>query len=166
MKLKLFAVACATLVLAMMLGFTNCSKKQTAVTQQPDTVRKLAKASDDLSGGIKLAIKTKRDLAQQKVITPEEELALTKFLLDVDRAGEAFNTALVNTQNDSPQARQQLLALLDSVAGAVKSLNDDGVLHIKNGGARQRVALLISGVEAAIASIRVILTTAPAGGQQ
>jgi hypothetical protein len=130
-------------------------------SQKDDPVRTLANASADLAGGIKLAISTKRQLAQEKIITRDEELTLTNILRDVNSAGQEYNNVLAGVQADTPETRRDILKALDKVVASVDRLNNEGVLHIKNEGARQRVALGINAVRAAIAMIRATVRNAP-----
>ncbi|MGH9942839.1 MAG: hypothetical protein ACRD9R_10845 [Pyrinomonadaceae bacterium] len=168
--MKHFPQSAISLALAgalLVIGLTACPAKrdgsapsdgQTA-QQQESTYRKLSKASDDLASGIRLALKTKQTLAEQKVISADEELRLTRLLIDVNRSGEQFNLVLRYAPQDNQEVRSNLLGLLDEVTASVGRLHREGVLHIKNEGARQKVALLIDSINAAVRTMRVILET-------
>jgi hypothetical protein len=150
-------------VMPFVLGNTDCGggKQSAAREQQADPLRTLAKASDDLAGGIKLTISTKRQLAQEKFITPEEEAELTNLLLEVNRTGAEYNKVLVSANADTPETRNKLLDAANNVAVSIDRLHSQGILHIKNEGGRQRASLLIASLRAAIATIRLTLQTAP-----
>lgn len=156
----MLALAC---VLFFNSGFVgDCNGKAAKVsTEQPDAVRTLAKASDDLAGGIKLTISTKRQLAQERLLGMDEERNLTNLMLDVNRSGREYNRVLTSIEADTSQNRAKLKNALDEVVKSVNRLNDEGVLHIKNEGARQRAGLIINSIRASIATIKHTLTTTP-----
>jgi hypothetical protein len=156
----LFALAC---VIFFNAGFApNCDGKAVKVSpEQPSAVRTLAKASDDLAGGIKLTISTKRQLARERLLDRDEERMLTNLMLDVNRSGKEYNRVLTSIERDTSQSRAALRNALDEVAKSIARLNDEGVLHIKSEAARQRAGLPINGVRAAIAAIGNTLRETP-----
>src|SRR5262245_36031555 len=79
-----------------------------------DQVRKAAKAADTIAGSIGEMIKLKRQLAQQKTITPEEELALTNALLKANTADKAFLAATKQLKGTPTAAEKSNLATLFS----------------------------------------------------
>lgn len=144
-------------------GFTpDCNGKAAKVSpEQPSAVRTLAKASDDLAGGIKLTISTKRQLARERLLDRDEERMLTNLMLDVNRSGKEYNRVLTSVERDTSQSRAALKNALGEVTKSIDCLNDEGVLHIKSEAARQRAGLAVNGVRAAIAVIGNTLTETP-----
>jgi hypothetical protein len=150
------------LTLTFTSGYTSCSAaSEHASPEQRDSLRTFAKSSDDLAGGIKLTISTKRALAKEGVITHDEELTMTNLLVEVNSAGSEYNRVLTSVTSDTSGNRTKLLNALDGVAKSVDRLDAEGVTHIKNEAARQRAGLTVTALRTAIAGIRLTLTTAP-----
>ncbi len=156
----MLALACVIFFNTALAG--DCDGKAAKVSpEQPSAVRTLAKASDDLAGGIKLTISTKRQLARERLLDRDEELLLTNLMLDVNRTGKEYNRVLTSVERDTSQNRAALRNALDEVTKSIGRLNDEGVLHIKSEVARQRAGLAINGIRAAIAVIGNTLTSTP-----
>jgi hypothetical protein len=145
-------------------GFKSCnaaSVNNASPPEQRDAIRTLAKSSDDIAGGIKLTISTKRALAKEKLLAPDEELTLTTLLADVNRSGTEYNNVLTGISADTSENRTRLLNALDAFAASVARLDTEGVMHLKSEAARQRAELAVNSIRASIAVIRVTLASAP-----
>jgi hypothetical protein len=124
-----------------------------------DSIRKAAKASDDMATVVSLAIDVKRGLGQTgtKAISDQEELALTLGLQKVNTAVKAFHLQVKNTKALDPASKNQLLQLFSGVTTAVAELNQQGVLGIHNEEARAKVAAVLAGFQTAFATIQAAL---------
>jgi hypothetical protein len=124
-----------------------------------DSIRKAARASDDMATVISLAIDVKRGLGQTgtKVISNQEELALTLGLQKVNTAVKAFHLQVKNTKALDPASKNKLLQLFSGVTTAVGELNQQGVLGIHNEEARAKVAAVLAGFQTAFATIQAAL---------
>lgn len=158
------AIVMAAVALTFTTGFTSAScnsKTANAAPEQRDAARTLAKASDDLAGGIKLAVTTKRKLAEQRLLDRDEEVKLTELMLDVNRAGSAYNDTLRSITGDTGDDRASLLTALEGVSSSVERLHNEGVLRIKSEKARTQVGLAVGAARAAIATIRLTIQQTP-----
>src|SRR6185436_2325581 len=79
------------IVLLLILALLAC---------KDDSIRKAARASDDMAVTVGLAIDVKRQLGQtgSKLINDQEELALTVGLQKVNTAVKAFHLQVKNTK--------------------------------------------------------------------
>ena len=105
------------------------------------------------------AIDVKRGLGQtgSKVISNEEELALTLGLQKVNEAVKAFHAQVKATSALDPAAKGKLLQLLGGVTTSLADLNQSGVLGIHNPDAKSKVAAVLAGITASIATIQAVL---------
>ena len=120
---------------------------------QDDPVRKAAKAADTIAGSITEMIKVKRQLAQQKTITADEELALTNALLKANTADKAFLAATKQLKG-APTADQKsnLATLFSAVSAAVNEVDAD-VLGVKNPDAKTKLTTILNSIKASLAVI-------------
>lgn len=134
----------------------------TLLACKDDSIRKAAKASDDMAVTIGLAIDVKRELGQTgtKLISDQEELALTLGLQKVNTAVKAFHLQVKNTKALNPASKNQLLQLLSGITTAVAELNQQGVLGIHNEQAKAKISAVLAGFTASFAAIQAAL-----GGQ-
>ena|SRR2546423_1523986 len=137
--------------LTLLLALTCLSFKCGGQGGNADPKRRYAKASDDIAAVINAMIDAKRRLAQQQLITAEEELRLTHLLSATLAADIRFNNRLKSTTTVDASTRNDLLNLLSQVTTAVNDLNNVGVLSIGNANAKLRMAQFIGSINAAIA---------------
>jgi len=129
------------------------------VACKDESIRKAARASDDMAVTVSLAIDVKRGLGQTgtKLISNEEELALTLGLQKVNTAVRAFHTQVKATKALDPASKNQLLQLFSGVTASVAELNQQGVLGIKNEEAKSKVTAALAGFSASFAAIQAAL---------
>ena len=118
-----------------------------------DPVRKAAKAADTIAGSIGEMIKVKRQLAQQKTITPEEELALTNALLKANTADKAFLAATKQVKGTPTAADKSNLATLFSAVSAAVNEIDADVLGVKNPDAKTKLTTILNSIKASLSVI-------------
>lgn len=147
-----------TTALTLVLALTCLSFKCGGGGGNTDPKRKYAKAADDIAGAISAMIDAKRNLAQQKRITADEELKLTQLLTAANNADIAFTNKLKSTTTIDAGSRADLVSLLSQVTSAVNELNSSGVVKIGNADARQRLARFITTINAALAILNQLNT--------
>ena len=118
-----------------------------------DPVRKAAKAADAIAGSITEMIKVKRQLAQQKTITADEELALTNALLKANTADKAFLAATKQLKGTPTAADKSNLATLFSAVSAAVNEIDADVLGVKNPDAKAKLTTILNSIKASLAVI-------------
>ena len=140
--------------LVLVLATASLSFKCSSGQQGPDDpVRKAAKAADAIAGSITEMIKVKRQLAQQKTITAEEELALTNALLKANTADKAFLAATKQLKGTPTAADKSNLATLFSAVSAAVNEIDAGVLGVKNPDAKAKLTTILNSIKASLAVI-------------
>jgi len=122
-----------------------------------ESIRKAARASDDMAVTISLAIDTKRQLALAGLLKPEEEIPLTLGLQKVNTAVKAFYLQVKNTSTLDPAAKNQLLLLFSGITTSVEELNQQGVLGIRNEEAKTKISAVLAAFTTAFAAIQVAL---------
>jgi len=137
-----------TVVLAAILILLACKE---------ESIRKAARASDDMAVTISLAIDAKRELAASGLLKPEEEIPLTLGLQKVNTAVKAFHLQVKNTKQLDPASKNQLLLLFSGITTSVAELNQQGVLGIKNEQAKTKVSAILAGFTTAFAAINAAL---------
>jgi len=137
-------------VLALVLLQAACTDSQ---------LTKAAKASDDIAVSISLAIDVKRSLAMSvpPLITPEEELTLTLALQRVNTATMLFREKAMTFKTLDANTKTALLPLFQTITASVTELNNQGILGIKNQDAKAKVALVLTSLSAALATIQSVL---------
>ena len=136
------------LVLAVSALSFKCDKGST-----DDAVRKAARAADTIAGSISEMIKVKRQLAEQKTITPEEELALTNALLKANTADKAFLAATKQVKGTPTQTEKSNLAtLFSAISSAVNEIDTD-VLGVKNPDAKTKLTTILNSIKASLGVI-------------
>jgi len=131
----------------------------TLLACKDESIRKAARASDDMAVTVGLAIDVKRQLGQtgSKLISDQEELALTLGLQKVNTAVKAFHLQVKNTKALDPASKNQLLLLFSGITTSVAELNQQGVLGIHNEQAKAKVAAVLAGFTTAFAAIQAAL---------
>lgn len=129
------------------------------VACKDEQIRKAAKASDDMATIVSVAIDTKRQLGQtgSKLITNDEELALTLGLQKVNASVIAFHKQVKVTQTLNPESKMALAGLFKSVVDSVAELNQKGVLGIKNQDAKAKVSTVLAGFTVTFAVVQAVL---------
>ena len=124
-----------------------------------DSIRKAARASDDMATIVSLAIDAKRGLAQTTppLITSQEELALTFGLQKVNAAVQAFHSQALATRDLNPATKAQLLSMLSSITQSVNELNQQDVFGIRNPDAKAKLTAVLSGFSGAFIAIQAAL---------
>ena len=135
-------------LLLLIIGLVAC---------KDESIRKAARASDDMAVTVGLAIDAKRELAASGLLKPEEEIPLTLGLQKVNTAVKAFHLQVKNTSQLDPTSKNQLLLLLSGVTTSVAELNQQGVLGIKNEQAKTKISTILAGFNAAFAAIQAAL---------
>ena len=138
------------LVLALASMSFKCGSGQPGTD---DPVRKAAKAADTIAGSINEMIKLKRQLAQQKTITPEEELALTNALLKANTADKAFLAAVKQVKGTPTAADKSNLATLFSAVSAAVNEVDADVLGVKNPDSKSKLTTILNTIKASLSVI-------------
>ena len=139
--------------LVLVLATSSLSFKCGSGQPQDDPVRKAAKAADAIAGSITEMIKVKRQLAQQKTITSEEELALTNALLKANTADKAFLAATKQLKGTpTGDQKSNLKTLFSAVSAAVNEV-DAGVLGVKNPEAKTKLTTILNTIKASLAVI-------------
>lgn len=148
-KLKITAYPATILLMLLAIQQVAC---------KDDAIRKAARASDDMAVAVSLAIDTKRQLGQTggKLISDQEELALTLGLQKVNTAVRAFHNQVKATQKLDLNSRAQLAQLSKLIIEAVKGLDQD-ILGIKNADARAKISVVLSSITAAISAIQLAI---------
>jgi hypothetical protein len=132
-----------------------------SIACKDDSIRKAARASDDMASTISLAIDVKRQLAMSTppLIDHDEEVKLTLGLQKVNTSVRAFNTEVKRLSKLDPAAKGNLVALFASVTQSINELNAQGVLGIKNEQSKQKVQAVLAAFSESIAVIQVVLGT-------
>lgn len=130
-----------------------------SIACKDDSIRKAARASDDMAVTVGLAIDTKRALATSvpPLITSQEEIALTLGLQKVNTAVRAFHTEVSRLSKVDPASKGQLLALFSNITQSVSELNNQGVLGIKNEQSKIKLQTVLATLNTAIATIQAVL---------
>ena len=139
--------------LVLVLALSSLSFKCGGGQNTDDPVRKAAKAADTIAGSITEMIKLKRQLAQQKTITPDEELALTNALLKANTADKAFLAATKQVKGAPTAADKSNLATLFSAVSAAVNEIDADVLGVKNPDAKTKLTTILNSIKASLAVI-------------
>jgi hypothetical protein len=139
--------------LVVVLSLASLSFKCGSGQPGDDPVRKAAKAADTIAGSITEMIKLKRQLAQQKTITPDEELALTNALLKANTADKAFLAATKQLKGTPTAADKSNLATLFSTVSAAVNEIDADVLGVKNPDSRTKLTTILNTIKASLAVI-------------
>lgn len=124
---------------------------------EKDKLRALATANDRVAATISIAIDLKRELGQQHLISPSDELALTNALLDVNRAFVILNGHARAYTKLGPEEKVETVALLNDVSRAVQELNSQGVLHIRDEQAKARFSAAVQGVDIAVQAVILLI---------
>lgn len=124
-----------------------------------ESIKKAAKASDDMAVTVGLAIDVKRQLALSvpPLISQDEELKLTLGLQKVNTAVTAFHHEVRRLSKLDPQAKGNLSALLTSIVQAVNELNQQAVLGINNPDSKAKVQAVLAGLNVSFSIIRAVL---------
>jgi hypothetical protein len=130
-----------------------------SIACKDDSIRKAARASDDMASTISLAIDVKRQLAMSTppLIDHDEEVRLTLGLQKVNAAVKAFNTEVKRLSKLDPASKGNLVALFASVTQSINELNGQGVLGIKNPDAKAKVQAVLAAFSTSIAVIQAVL---------
>src|SRR5262245_32694640 len=118
-----------------------------------DPVRKAARAADAIAGSINEMIKVKRQLAQQKTITADEELALTNALLKANTADKSFLAAVKQVKGTPTEAQKSNLATVFSAVSASVNEIDAGVLGVKNADAKAKLTTILNTIKTSLGVI-------------
>jgi ribosomal protein S20 len=138
-------VLASGLTLALMLFALACLPGCQKTSIPDDPQRKAAKAADDIAGAVKAMTDLKHKLADQKQITREEDLALTKALLKVNSTDKVLVEKLKALRAAASEGdKTQTCALFREVLSAVGELNDKGVLGVNNAEARSRLTTILN----------------------
>jgi hypothetical protein len=126
---------------------------------KPESIRKAAKAADDMAITISVSIDTKRSLAASGMLTPEEEIPLTLGLQKVNSSVKAFHLQVKNTKELDQASKTLLLGLFSGIVDSVAELNQTGVLGIKNPEAKTKITTILAGFQISMSMIQVALGT-------
>lgn len=129
----------------------------TLVACKDDSIRKAARAADDMAVTIGLAIDTKRELAAAGLLPPEQELPLTLGIQKVNTSVKAFHLQVKNTKELDPTSKDLLLRLFAEITAGVAELNHQGVLEIKNPEAKTKVSAVLAGFQVSFVVIQAVL---------
>lgn len=124
-----------------------------------ESIKKAAKASDDMAVTVGLAIDVKRQLALSvpPLISQDEELKLTLGLQKVNTAVTVFHHEVKRLSKLDPQAKGNLSVLLSGIVQAVNELNQQAVLGIKNPDSKAKVQAVLAGLNISFSIIRAVL---------
>jgi hypothetical protein len=123
------------------LGFEKCGDNK---------VREAAKASDRIATLIGSLTDTKRQLAAQGIITPEEELTLTRHLLSLNGVTKTFNDKAKSFTEDDASTRLELAAAFQTVTDAITALSSQAIFPIGNAEAKAKLIAILNSINAAV----------------
>ena len=142
-----------TLTLVAML--TACPKPKNAA--EADQLRTVAESSDRAASAVRSAINVKRSLARQGVLEPDAELVVTRILLDINTTNRELRRLGKSLTVVTAADKSALVKLADDLLASVGRLNSEGVLRIKNEEAREKFAVSVEAIRAAVVIIRSTL---------
>ncbi len=120
----------------VLVGFstTGCdSKKFDQAKRAATTIQKT----------LPVAKKLVDQLQAELVLESTEADKLRNGISEVERIFDEFNDRAKGYQDWSPQSRQDMLKLVKDVSQSLDTLNQEGVLHIKNPDAKLRVGRVL-----------------------
>lgn len=139
------ALACGLSILLMVGCQSSCTSKP-AVPSTPFTPA--VRATDDIASAIKLLVAAESNVEQQKLITPQEGLAIIGGLSAINRANVQFTAdlqAAIASGNKSA-----LHPSLTALKNAVNELNNGGLLGLKSDKAKQVFSISMSTITLAL----------------
>lgn len=145
MKIRRYFIA-PLLILAMF---------STACTD--DNLKKLAQAGDDFSRGITVALDLDAAMLHSGTISRDDALVVTTSLLDLNKLGKRFHERLTVYSKLTPEARGELLPLVNGLVDDADKLQRDGLLRIKNPQSQAEFNAAIGIVKSALATARAVL---------
>ena len=148
MKRKLFIAS--TFVALLLVASCTPKVKATPFTEP-------AKASDDIATSIKLFTAAESNLEKQKLITPQEGLAIINGLSALNSANIQFNSDLSAAKASGNKSA--LKPSLDALKKAAVDLNTNGVLGIKSPEAKQAFQLTVQSLNLALGVLEGFVTS-------
>lgn len=129
---------------------------------ESDPRLKYLKAADDLARTISSMITTKRSLAKEGRITPEEELKATIALLSANRASLAFlrRVQVLKTAPDE-KAKAELADLFSQVTSTLNKLDASGLYNLRDMDARHKFLSYKRSAQTAVAVLSLGLGCRP-----
>lgn len=122
-----------------------------------DNLKKLAKAGDDFSRGITVALDLDAAMLHSGALSKDDALAVTTALLDLNKLGKTFHSQLTAYSKLTPEARGSLLPILTQLIDAAQALQRDGLLRIKSPEAQAQFNAAIGIVTAALSTAQLIV---------
>jgi hypothetical protein len=122
-----------------------------------DSLKKAARASDDMAQTISAAIETKRALAQNGFIDPKEELQLTLTLKKVNDIAIQFNKQARAIGKLDSVNRKNLMVVFRQLSQSINELSQQGVLSIKNENSKAQLAAILGGLDISLKVIEAAL---------
>lgn len=136
----------AALLLAV-LGTTGCNKSK---------LEKAQKAAATISRVLTIAGTVIEQLGREQLLDDQEALKLSDAVNDLKRAVAEFNAAAARFQ-ETPESTAELIQALSEVSRQVEALNRDGVLHVKNPEAKQKLSRVLAGISVSLEVIAAAL---------
>lgn len=136
----------AALLLAV-LGTTGCNKSK---------LEKAHKAAATISRVLTIAGTVIEQLGREQLLDDQEALKLSDAVNDLKRAVAEFNAAAARFQ-ETPESTAELIQALSEVSRQVEALHKDGVLHVKNPEAKQKLSRILAGISVSLEVIAAAL---------
>lgn len=146
MLIKRKRILCCVLAIALTAG--ACTDEQR---------KKIAQASDDIARGLHTALALDEALIKQQLVSKDDALAITTLLLDVNRAAKEFNDKARAFGSIDATEKAELLRMASDMTASVATLNQQGVLRIKNQQSQIQFLAAIAIIQGGVAVLTSIL---------